>query len=172
MWRPNASRRTGKAASSLIMKVGNHQEETLTNRQTQSAWSPLFNRNTRVGTIETDVVVIGGGPAGSATALGLSREGHSVAIIERSDYKNTRVGETLPPSVRRLLTDLGLWDKFVADTHSASAGICSVWGQSDVRENDFILNPYGMGWHVDRSRFDRMLAEAAEKEGAVLYRAA
>jgi flavin-dependent dehydrogenase len=130
--------------------------------------SPPIER-TRMGTIETDVVVIGGGPAGSVTALELSREGYSVAIIERSNYKNIRVGETLPPSIRRLLTDLGLWDRFIAQNHSASVGICSVWGQPDLRENDFIVNPYGLGWHVDRSRFDRMLVQAAEDKGAVLY---
>ena len=80
-----------------------------------------------------------------------------------------RVGETLPPSVRRLLAGLGLWDEFVAENHSASVGISSSWGQPDVRENDFIVNPYGPGWHVDRSRFDRMLARAAERQGTVLY---
>jgi len=154
------------------MKVWNHQEEKPANRQTQPGLSPCSNRSTHTGTIETDVVVIGGGPAGSVTALELSREGYSVAIIERSDYKNMRIGETLPPSIHRLLTDLGLWDSFVLESHSASGGTCSVWGHSDVRENDFIVNPYGPGWHVDRSRFDRMLARAAEKEGAVLCQGA
>ena len=38
--------------------------------------------------------------------------------------------------------------------------------------NDFIFNPYGSGWHVDRRRFDAMLALAAEDAGAILCRGA
>jgi len=56
-----------------------------------------------------DVVVAGGGPAGAVAALDLSRRGFRVALIEQSAYENVRVGETLPPEIRRPLMDLGVW---------------------------------------------------------------
>lgn len=95
-----------------------------------------------------------------------------MAVVERSDYSNLRIGETLPPAVRELLVSLGVWEKFLADKHSPSFGIQSAWGQADLYENDFIFNPHGPGWHVDRSRFDAMLARSAEEAGAKLYRRA
>jgi flavin-dependent dehydrogenase len=119
-----------------------------------------------------DVVVLGGGPAGAATALALRHRGCSVAVVERSDYTNLRIGETLPPAVRQPLVSLGVWEQFLADKHSPSFGIQSAWGQTDLYENDFIFNPHGSGWHVDRSRFDAMLARSAEEAGAKLYQRA
>jgi flavin-dependent dehydrogenase len=119
-----------------------------------------------------DVIVVGGGPAGSATAISLSRRGYSIAMIERSGYADTRVGETLPPPIRKLLIGLRVWDQFVAGNHSPSFGIHSAWGQAELHSNDFIFSPYGNGWHVDRARFDAMLARAAETAGVQLRRGA
>jgi flavin-dependent dehydrogenase len=116
--------------------------------------------------------VVGGGPAGAASALALRSRGFSVVVLERSDYRDVRVGETLPPSIRKLLVSLGVWDQFLAEKHSPSYGIRSAWGQDYLYDNDFIFNPYGMGWHVDRARFDAMLARNAEHAGAKLYRRA
>src|SRR5262249_6827135 len=48
----------------------------------------------------------------------------------------------------------------------------SAWGRGDLYENDFIFNPYGHGWHIDRMRFDGMLALAAEEAGARVHRGA
>lgn len=121
---------------------------------------------------EADVVVLGGGPAGCAAALALARQGHAVVVIERSAYDLPRIGETLPPMSRQLLADLGVWDRFERDANLPSFGICSAWGQDDPYENDFIFNPYGHGWHIDRSRFDGMLALAAEEAGAEVHRGA
>lgn len=118
---------------------------------------------------KVDAVVVGGGPAGSATALALNDRGYSAALIERSEYANTRVGETLPPAIRKLLVSLGVWDQFVEGNHSPSFGIRSSWGNDDLYENDFIFNPYGSGWHVDRNRFDRMLTLAAERSGVKVF---
>lgn len=117
-----------------------------------------------------DAVVVGGGPAGAATALALIRRGYSAAIVERSSYNETRVGETLPPAVQPLLASLGIWDQFLAAKHSPSFAIRSAWGQDDLYDNDFIFNPYGSGWHVDRTHLDASLAQWAEEAGASVYR--
>jgi flavin-dependent dehydrogenase len=41
-----------------------------------------------------------------------------------------------------------------------------IWGNEAPYENEFIANPYGMGWHLDRERFDDMLLGAARVAGA------
>lgn len=118
---------------------------------------------------KVDVVIIGGGPAGTSTAIALAQSGQTVAILERSRYETVRVGETLPPAVRVLLSELGVWERFQADGHVPSPGIISAWGSPEIYDNDFIFNPYGSGWHLDRRRFDAMLALAAEDAGASVY---
>jgi flavin-dependent dehydrogenase len=119
-----------------------------------------------------EVAIIGGGPAGCATAIALARAGRTVVVLERSDYGTERVGETLPPRARLLLGELGVWERFQADDHAPSPGIISVWGSREPYENDFIVNPYGHGWHIDRRRFDQMLGRAAEEAGARVCRSA
>jgi flavin-dependent dehydrogenase len=114
---------------------------------------------------EVDVVVLGGGPAGIATALALTRLGRSVAVLERSAYHTTRVGETLPPEVRLPLLALGVWERFLASGPVASPGTVSFWGGPEPAEEDFLFNPYGNGWHVDRVAFDVMLARALMDSG-------
>jgi flavin-dependent dehydrogenase len=113
-----------------------------------------------------DVIIIGGGPAGTAAAITLGHNGVRTAIIERSNYSTPRVGETLPAAVRSLLITLGVWELFLADGHVESFAIRSVWGDEEQRQNDSIFNPYGSGWHIDRVLFDRMLAKAAETGGS------
>jgi flavin-dependent dehydrogenase len=119
-----------------------------------------------------EAVVVGGGPAGSAAALALARAGRAVIMLERSSDRSEKVGETLPPEARRLLGALGVWERFQADGHAPSPGIVSLWGSDEPYENDFICNPHGCGWHIDRSRFDRMLIAEAERAGAGVYRRA
>lgn len=121
---------------------------------------------------DVDVAVLGGGPGGCATALALTRDGLSVGLVERSAYDNLRVGETLPPAVQVPLRSLRVWGQFIRDAHFASPGTYSAWGQPDLYRNDFIFNPYGMGWHIERRRFDATLARMAEEAGASVYRGA
>ena len=119
-----------------------------------------------------DVVVVGGGPAGTATALALRREGLSVAVLERSHYDDVRLGETVPPEIRSPLVRLGVWERFLAAGHRPSLAFVSSWGSPALGRRDFLLNPWGRAWHLDRSRFDAMLAAAAEEAGALVLRGA
>jgi len=138
-------------------------ESALPNRGQSNAVSPVSHV-----TKSLDVVVAGGGPAGAVTALDLSRRGFRVALIEQSAYENLRVGETLPPEMRKALMELGVWDRFLSSDRLESYGIRSSWETPAARHHDFLFNPYGCGWHVDRARFDAMLAGAAADAGAEL----
>ncbi|HEX9367864.1 MAG TPA: tryptophan 7-halogenase [Vicinamibacterales bacterium] len=119
-----------------------------------------------------DVAILGGGPAGAATALALKRRdaGLRVALVEKSDYSAFRVGETLPPPARRLLERLGVWDAFPACTAIEAYGTRAAWGSARIQENAFIFSPLGRGWHVDRRAFDAWLAGEAERAGVDVFR--
>jgi flavin-dependent dehydrogenase len=85
------------------------------------------------------------------------------ASAEESAFK---IGEGLPPAARPLLQDLGLWDSFVDDEHLPSHGNLSAWGSRDLSSTDFIFDPNGNGWHLDRPRFDAQLRKQALGAGA------
>lgn len=123
-----------------------------------------------VATIHTerswDVAVIGGGPAGCAAALALLQRGVSdVLLVEAGTYDAPRVGESIPPDTRMLLDRLGVLEDFLEEEHDRCYGSCSSWGADELGYNDFLLNPRGTGWHLDRRRFDAFLAERTAARG-------
>ena len=107
-----------------------------------------------------DAVVVGGGPAGAVAALTLARAGRRVLLAERRSAEPFKIGEALLGAARPLLRDLGVWDQFVADGHLPSYGVSAAWGTSAPLDTDFIHDPNGHGWHVDRSRFEAFLRTA------------
>lgn len=116
-------------------------------------------------TTQFDVVVVGAGPAGTMTAIGLARQGISTAIIERSALSGFRVGETLPPEITPWLNDNELLASFLLTDPVPSLGIQSAWGTSELSTIDFIFNPHGNGWHIDRLKFNCMLIDQAIARG-------
>ena len=112
--------------------------------------------------------MVGGGPAGCAAAIVLAGGGAEVVVVERSAPDGIRIGETLPPEVRFPLERIDMWDRFQVDGHIPSPGILAAWGGPEPYANDFLLNPYGCGWRVDRNRFDSMLAAGARDAGAAV----
>ena len=123
------------------------------------------NVTTRVR--EVDVLVVGAGPAGATAALNLSPT-RTVALVDRESHPRPRIGESLPPAARRLFGDMGLWESFQAQGHSPCYGNRSVWGSARPLETDFLRDPDGHGWHIDRARFDLWLRGIAVDRGAVL----
>ena len=116
-----------------------------------------------------DVVVLGGGPAGCATAMALRRHGTSrVLVVESGRYDKDRIGESIPPDTGLLLRELGIWEDFLSEKHDACTGSCSSWGADELGYNDFFFNVHGQGWHLDRKRFDAFLAKKTLACGAEL----
>jgi 2-polyprenyl-6-methoxyphenol hydroxylase-like FAD-dependent oxidoreductase len=60
------------------------------------------------GKSQPDVLVIGGGPAGSVTAAALAREGLTVQLVERAHFPRYHIGESLTPSCRTVLDAIGI----------------------------------------------------------------
>lgn len=113
------------------------------------------------------MVIAGGGPAGIGLATALAAQGAAVLVIERTDYDDVRIGETLPPAIGPALALLGL-DGALREGHLASFGIRSIWGSPVATDRSHLFDPYGNGWHVDRNRFDRALAAQATVLGATV----
>lgn len=115
-----------------------------------------------------DVLVAGGGPGGAAAAIELARAGRRVLLADATPPEPARlkVGESLPPPASALLRDLGVLDRFGSDGHLRSSGTSSAWGSPRLEATDFVFDPNGPGWHLDRRRFDRALRSAAAAAGA------
>lgn len=121
--------------------------------------------------LKTDVVIIGGGVAGSATALSLQQQGiTNIAIAEKSKQKDFHIGETVPPQMRSLLANLDVSHLLDSDAHIPSQGNCAVWGNHELIFHDYFMSGGGHGWHLDRTFFDASLAEIAANRGAILMR--
>lgn len=113
-----------------------------------------------------DVAIVGGGPGGTAAALTLRQAGASVLLLERRPAPIWKIGETLAPEIRPTLQSLAVWEAFVRQGHLESRGNRSVWGAEGLGETDFILNPYGCGWQLDRRQFEALLLKQAAEAGA------
>lgn len=122
-------------------------------------------------TRDVDVIVLGGGPAGCAAGLALAGGDPSlrVLVVEAGDYSQPRIGESIPPDTRALLAELELLDAFLAEGHEPCLGSASSWGDDALGYNDFLFNPQGNGWHLDRRRFDAFLAAAVDERGVELW---
>lgn len=116
-----------------------------------------------------DVIIVGGGPAGSTVALTLSRAGHKVLLFDEALSTKFHIGETLPSGARQLLQKLGILHKFLKEEHIPSYGNLSAWGSQELTNTDFVLNPYGNGWHLNRSAFDMFLQSIAHDAGTIIH---
>jgi flavin-dependent dehydrogenase len=117
-----------------------------------------------------DIAIAGAGPAGSAAAIALRRRypAISVVLLEGSQFDAPRVGEILSPAAAALLAELGVADAFERQAFRRVYGAAVSWGRPVLAESPHLFTFHGPGWHLDRTRFDALLAREAERSGAEL----
>jgi flavin-dependent dehydrogenase len=132
-------------------------------------YGPGLDTTEELERLSADVAIVGGGPAGSAAALTLLKYSDlRVAVVERSSYASFRIGECLSPTVADLLRYLSA-EETLAETQPCPAhGVAAAWGTSDLRLQDFLFTGRGLGWHLDRRRFDEALANLVGHRGGVI----
>ena len=104
-----------------------------------------------------DVVVVGGGPAGSTAACDLATQGHSVLLLDKAG-RIKPCGGAIPP---RLIRDFEIPDELIA-ARARKARIIAPSG----REVDMPIDGNGYVAMVDREVFDEWLRERAANAGA------
>lgn len=118
---------------------------------------------------EFDVVVVGGGPAGSTASNLLAQHGHRVVLIERDTFPRFHIGESLLPCGLPIYDRLGV---DLSKEHLRKAGaqfIDEATGQSAVYDfSDALPGGVPYAYQVERATFDDNLLRAAQRAGAIV----
>ena len=120
-----------------------------------------------------DVIVIGGGPAGSTAATLLARQGLSVTLLERERFPRFQIGESLLPYNNDLFERLGVIGELA---HAADQGdffpkygAYFVTGDGSIgygfRFDKRLQDPYRRSFQVKRAEFDHLLLRNAGRQG-------
>jgi FADH2-dependent halogenase/halogenation protein CepH len=112
---------------------------------------------------EVDVVVIGGGPAGSTAAARLARSGRSVLLLESRSMPRFHVGESLLPKTMPVLKELGVYDRIAERGFVTKHGAEFISPAGHFKRIEFKNSAF----QVERARFDQMLFDYARECGAV-----
>jgi flavin-dependent dehydrogenase len=125
--------------------------------------------------MKTDVLIVGGGPGGAATAMFLAREGIKPVIVEAETFPRYHIGESMTGAGGKVLGELGLTDEMYRRKYPTKQGV-KVYGQSKAgswfvpvtgRDEDWKLFEWDT-WQVRRSDFDKMMLDEAVSRGATL----
>lgn len=116
-----------------------------------------------------DVVIIGGGPAGAAAAIGCAQTGLNVAVIEREKFPRPMVGEALHPGVQTLLQQLGVERRVLAAGFLRYPGWLTRWDGPEAFQS-FGADAGGpwFGFQLWRPTFDQILLDRARELGATI----
>ena len=131
-------------------------------------------------TPDADVIVIGGGPAGSTLACLLAMDGRRVLVIEKDIHPREHVGESLVPANNFVFDRIGFLPKMddVGYVHKDGVGWTAprspIWKFVTVRTADFVPPdaPRSYSYNVERGHLDLLLLRHAHEQGAKVVQGA
>ncbi len=115
-----------------------------------------------------DIVVVGGGPGGSACATLLADQGYRVVLLEREKFPREHVGESLLPASIPVLERIGVMPAIEAAGFVVKHGATLVWGKDPDPWSWYFADDPGQrptSFQVVRSEFDHILLQNAAAHG-------
>ena len=120
--------------------------------------------------LKYDLIVMGGGPAGSTVATLTAEAGLKVLLVERERMPREHIGESLMPETYWVFKRLGVLDKLKTSGCAKKVGVQFV-NHTGKESAPFFFRQHdshesSQTWHVQRDTFDQMLFENADERGA------
>jgi flavin-dependent dehydrogenase len=126
-----------------------------------------------MNTNEYDVIVMGGGPAGSSIASILAREGRSVVLFEKEVFPRHHIGESLMTDTYFTFERMGFLDKLKASpfVRKYSVQFANSAGKESRPFYFFEATHHesAVTWQVTRAVLDKMLIDHAAEQGATVH---
>ena len=116
------------------------------------------------------VIIVGGGPAGIATAITLHARGIRCCVVEAQETPLRKSGEAIPPNAKPLLKQLGILSLIEDEKHQIYYGNKSCWGSNKLDQKEFISDRLGHGFLVDRLHFETQLQELYQTTNNPFYK--
>jgi len=121
----------------------------------------------------SDVVVIGGGPAGATAATLVAQNDRSVTLLERERFPRFHVGESLIPETFWVLERLGMLDR-MRDSPFVEKHSVQFVNEKGILSEPFYFHDHkpqesSRTWQVVRSEFDEMMLRNAAEQGVDVH---
>ena len=120
-----------------------------------------------------DILIVGGGPAGSTAGTLLAKQGWNVAIFEKETFPRFKIGESLLPGSLCTFERMGVKEKLDQADFVVKYGGKIVSG-CGTRSNRFLFKDvfrckYPTAYQVERSTFDKILLDHAAESGCKVF---
>lgn len=126
--------------------------------------------------MQTDVIVIGGGPAGSTVSTLIAQRGHKVTLFEREHFPRFHIGESLIPQTYWVMKRLNMLDKMKGSHFVKKYSVQFVTDKGKLSEPFYFIDhkPHesSQTWQVRRSEFDHAMLNNAREHGVDVHEGA
>ncbi|MEA2540848.1 MAG: FAD-dependent halogenase, partial [Acidobacteriaceae bacterium] len=119
-----------------------------------------------------DLIVVGGGPAGSTAATLVALQGHRVLLLEKEKFPRYKIGESLlPATVHGICPLLGVSKALKEANFVVKRGGTFRWGKSQTpwtfsfASSAAMAGPTSIAYQVERMKFDQILLNNAREKG-------